>query len=240
MPEVYLKNFTVQLKVKRKQYVTAVDNVDAHFANGKVNVLIGPSGCGKTSILRGVIGLVPHEGDILFDNINVNEYRIDEKGLSYVSQSLGLYPHLSIFNNIAFPLKVAGSDPEEIRRRVDEVSELLKIKHCLTRKPRQLSMGQAQRVAIARALIKKPILYLFDEPFSNLDKPLAEELIIELKKIFIQNNATVIYVTHDMKEALTIGDEIFVMENGKIVEQVAAKDITKSKNPLVKEYLKTL
>lgn len=240
MPEVYLKNFTVQLKVKRKQYVTAVDNVDAHFANGQVNVLIGPSGCGKTSLLRGVIGLVPHEGDLLFDNINVNEYRIDEKGLSYVSQSLGLYPHLSIFNNIAFPLKVAGSDPEEIRRRVDEVSELLKIKHCLTRKPRQLSMGQAQRVAIARAIIKRPLLYLFDEPFSNLDKPLAEELIIELKKIFIQNNATVIYVTHDLKEALTIGDQIFVMDQGKIIEQIAAKDITKSKTPLIKEYLKTL
>ena len=240
MPEVYLKNFTVQLKEKRKQYVTAVDNVDVHFLNGQVNVLIGPSGCGKTSLLRGVIGLVPHEGDILFDNINVNEYRIDEKGLSYVSQSLGLYPHLSIFNNIAFPLRVAGSDPEEIRRRVDEVSELLKIKHCLTRKPRQLSMGQAQRVAIARALIKRPILYLFDEPFSNLDKPLAEELIIKLKKIFIQNNATVLYVTHDLKEALTIGDQIFVMDKGQIVEEIAAKDITKSKNPLVKEYLKTL
>lgn len=240
MPEVYLKQYTVKLKEKRKQYVTAVDNVDAHFHNGKVNVLIGPSGCGKTSLLRGIIGLIPHEGDILFDNINVNDFRIDEKGLSYVSQSLGLYPHLTVFNNIAFPLKVAGSDAEEIRRRVDEVSEMLKIKHCLTRKPRQLSLGQAQRVAIARALIKRPVLYLFDEPFSNLDKPLAEELIIELKKIFISNNATVIYVTHDIKEALAIGDYIFVMNDGKIVESCESKNITKSKNPLVREYLKTI
>lgn len=240
MPEVYLKNYSVKLKEKKKQYVTAVDNIDAHFLNAKVNVIIGPSGCGKTSLLRGIIGLVPHEGDILFDNINVNNYRIDEKGLSYVSQSLGLYPHLTVFNNIAFPLRVSGSEPDEIRRRVDDVTEMLKIKHCLTRKPKQLSMGQAQRVAIARALVKRPILYLFDEPFSNLDKPLMEELVVELKKIFIQNNATVLYVTHDFKEALTIGDELFVMEEGKIVDTCSVNNVTKSKNHLIKEYLKSL
>ena len=240
MPEVYLKNYSVKLKEKKKQYVTAVDNIDAHFHNAKVNVIIGPSGCGKTSLLRGIIGLVPHEGDILFDNINVNNYRIDEKGLSYVSQSLGLYPHLTVFNNIAFPLRVSGSEPDEIRRRVDDVTEMLKIKHCLTRKPKQLSMGQAQRVAIARALVKRPILYLFDEPFSNLDKPLMEELVVELKKIFIQNNATVLYVTHDFKEALTIGDELFVMEEGKIVDTCSVNNVTKSKNHLIKEYLKSL
>ena len=240
MPEVYLKNYSVKLKEKKKQYVTAVDNIDAHFHNAKVNVIIGPSGCGKTSLLRGIIGLVPHEGDILFDNINVNNYRIDEKGLSYVSQSLGLYPHLTVFNNIAFPLRVSGSEPDEIRRRVDDVTEMLKIKHCLTRKPKQLSMGQAQRVAIARALVKRPILYLFDEPFSNLDKPLMEELVVELKKIFIQNNATVLYVTHDFKEALTIGDELFVMEEGKIVDTCSVNNVTKSKNHLIKEYLNSL
>lgn len=241
MANITLKKFTVEFKKRKKIIATAVDNVDATFLDGHISVLMGDSGCGKTSVLRGIIGLIDHKGDLLFDDINVNEYGIADKGLSYVSQSLGLYPHMTVFNNIAYPLRTGGSDAKEIRGRVNEVAKMLHIEACLTRKPRHISLGQAQRVAIARAIIKRPILYLLDEPFSNLDRKLTLELIPEFKKIFKELHATVIFVTHDIEEAMLLGDDIYYMEEGKIKESfVPASKITKSKNKTIQTYLESI
>ena len=241
MANITLKDFTIEFKKRNKIIATAVNELNVKFLDGHISVLIGESGSGKTSVLRGIIGLIEHKGDVLFDNINVNEFGIADKGLSYVSQILGLYPHMSVFNNIAYPLRSSGCDGKEIRRRVNEVAEMLHIEACLTRKPRHISIGQAQRVAIARAIIKRPVLYLLDEPFSNLDKKLTLELIPEFKKIFKELHATVIFVTHDIEEAMLLADDIYYMENGKIVEKfVPAEKITKSKNETIKTYLESI
>ena len=185
MPNIRLENVTVKYKLKKKNYFIATDDVNVIFPDGKISAIIGESGCGKTSILRSVVGLInDYDGEIYFDNQVIKKFAIQDRNVSYVSQMIGLYPNMNVFNNIAFPLKVSHCSEEEIRRRVKEVTDLLHISHCLTRKPKQLSIGQAQRVAIARALVKRSIVYIFDEPFSNLDKELSRELTIELKSIF--------------------------------------------------------
>ena len=145
---------------------------------------------------------------------------------------------MSIFNNIAFPLKVSHTPSDEIRERVAEVADMMQISHCLARKPRELSIGQAQRVAIARAIIKRSIVYLMDEPFSNLDKTLLQELTAELKQIFTRLNATVIFVSHDINEAFAMADRIYVMHEGKIILEGEPRKILDSKDERVIKLIK--
>ena len=240
MTKVTLKNVKLGYKKKRKQFEIVSENLNVTFPAGKISVIIGESGCGKTTILRAIAGLLPPlEGNIYFDDIDVTSYDPASRNISYVSQMIGLYTNLSVFNNIAFPLKVSHTPSEEIRERVLEAAETLKIDYLLSRKPRELSIGQAQRVAIARAIIKRSMVYLFDEPFSNLDKKLSVELIAELKQLFTRLNATVVFVSHDVNEAMSIADYVYVMHDGKFVVEGSPEKILKSKDERVVKLLKS-
>lgn len=239
MAKITLSHLKLSYKKKRKQFTTICEDLSAVFDDGKVSVIIGESGCGKTTVLRAIAGIInPESGKILFDNVDVTNYDSGNRNISYVSQSIGLYPNLSVFNNIAFPLQVSRTPADEIRERVQEVAETLKIDFLLARKPRELSIGQAQRVAIARAIVKRSIVYLFDEPFSNLDKNISRELIAELRSLFTRLRATVIFVSHDTNEAFSIADQVYVMDKGKIIAQGEPMDILNSKDERIRRLIK--
>ena len=239
MSTVTLKNIKLGYKAKRKQYNIVSDNLNVTFPSGKISVIIGESGCGKTSVLRAIAGiLTPLDGQILFDDTDVTKYDPASRNISYVSQMIGLYTNLSVFNNIAFPLRASHTPSDEIRERVLEVTDMMQISHCLSRKPKELSIGQAQRVAIAKAIVKRSIVYLLDEPFSNIDKTLSSQLTVELKQIFQRLNATVIFVSHDISKALTIADKVYVMHEGEFIYQGSPDQLLKSKDEKVIRLIK--
>lgn len=240
MSKVTFKNVKIGYRVKWKTYNVISEDLSVSFPKGKISVIIGESGCGKTSVLRIIAGLLkPMEGNIFFDDVDITQYDPASRGISYVSQMIGLYTNLTVFNNIAFPLKVSHTPSDEIRERVYEVAEMLQIDYLLSRKPRELSIGQAQRVAIARAIVKRSLVYLFDEPFSNLDKRLSVELVAELKQLFSRLNATVIFVSHDVNEALSIADRVYVMHEGKFILEGSTDKILKSKDERVTRLIKS-
>lgn len=231
MSKILFKNAQLGYKNKKKDYNIVIDNLNLSIENDKISVIIGESGSGKTTILRAIAGILPiKQGRIYFDDIDVTDFDPASRNVSYVSQMIGLYPNFTVFNNIAFPLKVAHTPSDEIRERVYEVADMLKISHCLTRKPKELSIGQAQRVAIARAIVKRTNVYLLDEPFSNLDKDLSRELTIELKKIFTALRATVVFISHDLSEALSVADHAFVIDDGKIIFDGDPQKLIKSQD----------
>ena len=178
-------------------------------------VFVGPSGCGKTTTLRMVAGLEAiTSGDILIGDRVVNDLPPMDRDIAMVFQNYALYPHMSVYNNMAFGLKMRKFDRAEIGRRVQRAAEILDIKELLDRKPRQLSGGQRQRVALGRAIVRDPKVFLFDEPLSNLDAKLRVQMRVELKKLHERLGTTAIYVTHDQVEAMTLGDRVVVMKDG--------------------------
>ena len=180
---------------------------------------MGPSGCGKSTILRMIAGLEEiNSGTISIDNKVVNDLPPKERNIAMVFQSYALYPHMTVFDNMAFGLKIEKKSKEEIEQRVMEAAKILQIEEYLERKPKQLSGGQRQRVAIGRAITRKPKVFLFDEPLSNLDAALRVQMRVELAKLHDQLNATMIYVTHDQTEAMTLANDIVVLDQG-IVSQ---------------------
>ncbi len=189
---------------------------------GEFVVLVGPSGCGKSTLLRCIAGLEPvTSGTFLQNGQDITKATPVERGVAMVFQSYALYPHMTVAENIGFGLRIAGEDKAAIRARVLEIARLLKLETMLTRKPRALSGGQRQRVAIGRALARRPKLFLFDEPLSNLDASLRAEMRVELAKLHAALGNTMIYVTHDQVEGMTLADRIVVM-NGGVVEQYGA------------------
>ena len=194
--------------------------VDLDFPEGAFITLIGPSGCGKSTLLNLVAGFErPTSGEILIDDVVVNKRSPREREVAMVFQSYALYPHLDVRHNIAFPLEVKGLPRAEIDARVEEIAARLEIERLLDRRPRELSGGQRQRVALGRALVRKTRLCLFDEPLSNLDAALRGHMRVELKKLHEERGATFVYVTHDQAEAMTMSDEIVVLDAG-VVQQV--------------------
>ena len=198
----------------------AVSNVAFDIRDGEFAVFVGPSGCGKSTLLRLIAGLEDVTcGSIVFDGQDVTELAPAERGVAMVFQSYALYPHMNVYDNMAFGLKLAKTDKGSIAERVRETARILQIEHLLARKPRELSGGQRQRVAIGRAIVRQPRVFLFDEPLSNLDAALRVQMRIELKRLHRELGTTMIYVTHDQVEAMTLADRIVVLNEGR-VEQI--------------------
>jgi len=204
---------------KRFDKTIAVDGITFEVGDGEFVVLLGPSGCGKTTTLRCIAGLeTPDEGEIYIDDRLVNDLPPKDRDVAMVFQSYALYPHMTVYDNLAFPLKMRKYPKDEIDKRVKEVAKLLRIEELLERRPRQLSGGQQQRVALGRALVRNPRVWLMDEPLSNLDAKLRVYMRAELKKLQKDLKITTIYVTHDQAEAMAMADKIAVMNQGKILQ----------------------
>ena len=215
MANVLLKNLT-----KKFDEVVAVDNINLEIIDREFMVLVGPSGCGKTTTLRMIAGLEDITGgDVFIGDRLVNKLAPKDRNIAMVFQSYALYPHMKVFDNMAFGLKMRKMPKEERVERVRKAAEVLGMEDLLERKPRQLSGGQRQRVALGRAIVRDPQVFLFDEPLSNLDAKLRVQMRTELKKLHERLEATVVYVTHDQVEAMTMGDRIVVMKDG-IIQQI--------------------
>ena len=211
---------TVSLKGIKKVYdnqVTAVHDFDLEIQDKEFVVLVGPSGCGKSTTLRMVAGLEEiSEGELQIDGRKVNDLASKDRDIAMVFQNYALYPHMTVYENMAFPLKLRKTSKAEIDRRVREAAEILDITEYLDRKPKALSGGQRQRVAIGRAIVREPKVLLMDEPLSNLDAKLRNQMRAEIIKLRHKINTTFIYVTHDQTEAMTLGDRIVIMKDGFI------------------------
>jgi multiple sugar transport system ATP-binding protein len=217
---------SVQLDTVTKQFkgTVAVDEVSLTFATGKLTVLVGPSGCGKSTLLRMIAGLEePTHGLISIGDDVVNEVPTWNRNTAMVFQSYALYPHMTVFENMAFPLRAQGFSRRDIREMVTQAAQSLGIAALLQRKPRQLSGGQMQRVALGRAIVRRPRVFLLDEPLSNLDAMLRVETRAELKRLQRDLGITTIYVTHDQEEAMTLADTLVVMRDGR-PEQVGTPE----------------
>jgi multiple sugar transport system ATP-binding protein len=202
--------------------VDVIPGVDLDIGDGEFVVFVGPSGCGKSTLLRLIAGLEDVSGGkISIDGEDVTGEPPARRGLSMVFQSYALYPHMSVYGNIAFPLKMAGDDKATIDRKVRDAARILNLTDYLDRKPRQLSGGQRQRVAIGRAIVRAPRAFLFDEPLSNLDAALRVAMRLEITELHHQLKTTMVYVTHDQTEAMTMADRIVVLNKGRI-EQVGS------------------
>ncbi len=213
----------LQLKNVYKKYagnVVAVSDFNIDIADKEFIILVGPSGCGKSTTLRMIAGLEEiSEGELYIDGKLMNDVVPKDRDIAMVFQSYALYPHMTVFDNMAFALKLRKTPKDEIRKRVIEAAKILDIEHLLDRKPKALSGGQRQRVAMGRAIVRSPKVFLMDEPLSNLDAKLRVAMRTEIKKLHAKLNTTFIYVTHDQIEAMTMGTRIVVMKDG-IVQQI--------------------
>jgi multiple sugar transport system ATP-binding protein len=216
MAEVTLKNISKVFDGGKP----VVQNVNIEIKDKEFVVLVGPSGCGKSTTLRMIAGLEEiTEGDIFIDGKKVNDVSPKDRDIAMVFQNYALYPHMTVFDNMAFGLKLRKFPKQEIKTRVTEAAKILGLEEFLLRKPKALSGGQRQRVALGRAIVRKPKVFLFDEPLSNLDAKLRVQMRTEISKLHHSLQATMIYVTHDQTEAMTMGDKIVVMKDG-IVNQI--------------------
>ncbi len=208
-----------------KQYgdgVPAVNDISLDIADGEFMILVGPSGCGKSTLLRMIVGLEDiSSGDMFIDDKRVNDLAPRDRNLSMVFQNYALYPHLNVFENIAFPLRLKNTSEQEVKKRVTEAAELLELTEHLDRKPANLSGGQRQRVAMGRAIVRKADAFLFDEPLSNLDAKLRGQMRTEIARMQRRLGTTTVYVTHDQTEAMTLGDRIAVLRKG-LLQQVGS------------------
>jgi multiple sugar transport system ATP-binding protein len=202
---------------RRYRETTAVDSLDLEIVDKEFVVLLGPSGCGKTTTLNMIAGLdTPTSGRILFDSRPIEHVPPEKRNVAMVFQSIALYPHKTVYENIAFPLRIGGVARAEIDERVRAAAKLLRIGELLNRRPHELSGGQRQRVALGRAAVRNPLVFLFDEPLAALDAKLRGEMRVEIKKLHERLGSTFIYVTHDQVEALSMADRIAVMDGGKL------------------------
>ena len=222
---------SLSLKNLNKSYEDqeVLKGINLDIDSGEFLVLVGPSGCGKSTTLRLIAGLEEiTKGEVYIDNILMNNIDPSKRDIAMVFQNYALYPQMTVEENMAFGLKIRKHKKDEIDKRVKEASEILKIDDLLNRKPKELSGGQRQRVALGRAIVRKPKVFLFDEPLSNLDAKLRQEMRVEIKRLHKLLDTTMIYVTHDQVEAMTMGDRIVIMNKG-LIEQVDSPKIAYSK-----------
>lgn len=237
MERIRFENFSAFYKLK-KEYAVALDKVSFSVENGELLAIIGPSGCGKTTLLKCLLGTVSlTDGALTFDGESIDKVKIREKNFAYVSQEYSLYPRMTVYENIAFPLRMAKVPHKEVDARVKEAAKALEIDWLLSRKPAQLSGGQHQRVAIARALVKNPAVILFDEPFSNIDPQLRLQLRRLVKELHEEQRPTILFVTHDLTEALMLADRILVMDRGEVVELGTPEQIEEApRSPFTRRF----
>jgi len=206
--------------------VHVIRDVDLQIDNGEFVVFVGPSGCGKSTLLRLISGLENlSSGDIKIADRTVTDLPPSKRGIAMVFQSYALYPHMTVFHNMAFSLDLEGKSKKEIRQRVEVAAKILQMEHLLDRRPAALSGGQRQRVAIGRAIVRNPDVFLFDEPLSNLDAALRHDTRVEIAKLHRQLDATTIYVTHDQVEAMTLADKIVVLKDGEVMQVGAPMEL---------------
>lgn len=218
MATLQFENFSCYYKSKKKTE-KILDALTFDVQDGELLVLLGPSGCGKTTLLKCILDQCDYtQGQLLIDGVPSTDRGTRAGNIGYVRQTADLYPHMTIYENIAYPLRVIHTAQSELDRRVKEIAELLDIGFLLTRKPRQLSGGQQQRAAIARAMVKNPSILLLDEPFSNLDPSLRTNLRQLIRDIHEHFQTTILFVTHDLSEAFAIADRILVLEDGHITD----------------------
>jgi sn-glycerol 3-phosphate transport system ATP-binding protein len=207
-------------------HVAVLHGIDLEMRSGEMLVIVGASGCGKSTLLRLVAGLeVPTGGRILLDSRDLAPLDPAERDIAMVFQNYALYPHMTVFDNMAYGLRIRGLKRDEIHRRVEESANLLGLGPLLTRKPRQLSGGQRQRVAMGRAIVREPKLFLFDEPLSNLDAKLRVQMRAEIRRLQRQMGVTSLYVTHDQVEAMTLGDRLLVLHQGRPVQLATPMEV---------------
>ncbi|MDS7594846.1 sn-glycerol-3-phosphate ABC transporter ATP-binding protein UgpC [Agrobacterium tumefaciens] len=217
MAELSLKNV-----IKRYGALEVIHGADLEISDGEFVVFVGPSGCGKSTLLRMIAGLEDiSDGDISIGGRTVNDADPADRGIAMVFQSYALYPHMTVWENLSFGLRMNGNPKTDTEKRVARAAEILQINELMERRPKQLSGGQRQRVAIGRAIVREPQVFLFDEPLSNLDAELRVQMRVEISRLHKQLGTTMIYVTHDQTEAMTLADKIVVLRSGRI-EQVGA------------------
>lgn len=234
MARVYLEDIT-----RRFGTINAIDAITFEVPDGEFWVLVGPSGCGKSTILRTIAGLeTATSGNLYIGDRLVNQIPARQRDVAMVFQNYALYPHMTVAENLAFGLRMRKADPKTIKSRIETVAQALNIAHLLDRKPRQLSGGQQQRVALGRAIVRQPQVFLLDEPLSNLDAQLRDDTRAELKQLHQRLGITTIYVTHDQVEAMTLADQIVVLDQGKIQQIGAPQTIyAKPVNQMVATFL---
>jgi multiple sugar transport system ATP-binding protein len=222
-------SITLERVAKRFGDLEVISTIELGIADGEFAVFVGPSGCGKSTLLRLIAGLEDtSSGRIMIDGADVTALPPAKRGLAMVFQSYALYPHMSVYGNIAFPLKMAGQEKTAIDRKVREAARILNLTQYLDRKPRQLSGGQRQRVAIGRAIVREPKAFLFDEPLSNLDAALRVNMRLEISELHQTLETTMVYVTHDQVEAMTMADKIVVLNAGRIEQTGSPLDLYRS------------
>jgi len=219
---------TLSLSSVKKQFgqTQVLHGIDLEVANGEMIVVVGASGCGKSTLLRIVAGLeTPSSGTVRIDGRDVTKLEPADRDIAMVFQNYALYPHMSVFENMAYGLKIRGMPMAEIRKRVHDAAEMLEIGALLERKPRQLSGGQRQRVAMGRAVVREPKLFLFDEPLSNLDAKLRVQMRAEIRRLQKRLGVTSLFVTHDQVEAMTLGDRLVVMHQGRAAQVASPMEV---------------
>ena len=224
---------------KKFGHTTAVADFSAELQDGHLICLLGPSGCGKSTLLNMLCGIIPvTQGQIFFDDKDVTKLPPDQRNIGMVFQNYALYPHMTVAENIAFPLEVLKVKKDERKARVEEIAKLVHVDNLLRRYPSELSGGQQQRVAIARAMVKKPQLLLMDEPLSNLDARLRLEMREEIRRIQKETGVTTVFVTHDQEEAMSISDSILLMKDGLLIQSGLCQELYVNPNSLfVAEFL---
>lgn len=235
MAEIVLQDVTVAYR-SRGETVYALNGMSATFSGG-FNVVVGYSGGGKTTLLSCILGLCPYEGTILLDGYDLADVATQNRNFAYVTQDCTLFPGQTVFDNIAFPLKVMGAGREEITRRVREMAALTGLTPCLARNVRHVSAGQQQKTAIARALVKNPSVCLMDEPLSGVDSAAKVELRHWIRGLLSRLGCMTIYVTHDMREASALADRLYVIHEGKLEVSGDPRSVFGSGNPVVNSLL---
>lgn len=232
--EVRIENLSIKFKG-----CLAVNSLNLNIKSGELVTLLGPSGCGKSTTIFTLAGVYkPDIGNVYFDDIIVNEVQPENRNIGMVFQNYSLYPHMTVYDNIGFPLKISKKSKKEIKEKIEQISKLVKIEDLLKRKPSQLSGGQQQRVAIARAIVKDPKVLLLDEPLSNLDARLRVSMREEIKKIQKKMKITTVFVTHDQEEAMSISDKIAILDNGMLQQFDTPMNLYKNpKNIFVAKFL---